>query len=148
MPQPLRTLANNACQKKTHTRNERVYLKQWFSSACWAWPQDYHSHGEERLQLLKDLRDSKATRKDYSANLIRSAKDCTAKADKFGAPEKLNTWLLQGGRKKTPKGGHLAAIWCHYPRTEEGWFIVDLRGKKITNDACQHKCQQRRSLAR
>ena len=100
LPQPLRTLAKNACQKKTHTRNEREYLKQWCSLACWAWPQDYHSYVEERLQLLKDIRDGKATRKEYSANLIRSAKDCTARADKFGAPEKLNTWLLQGGRKK------------------------------------------------
>ena len=100
---PRRTLAKNACQKMTHTRNERVYLKQWCSSACWAWPQDYNSYVEERLQLLKDLRDSKATRKDYSANLIRSAKDCTARAEKYGAPEKLNTWLLQGGRKKRPR---------------------------------------------
>ena len=39
-------------------------------------------------------------REDTSGNLYRSALDCVARAQKFGAPEKINSWLMAGGRKK------------------------------------------------
>ena len=103
---PLRTLAKNASKPRTEAHDEPKYLKQWFSSACRTWPQDYKHYDEERFNLLKSIRDGlvKTKRKSgdsaFSSNLIRSAKDCIKRAQRHGSPEKLNTWLLLGGRKR------------------------------------------------
>ena len=116
----LRTLA--ACASKCsllrteHSWNTAKYLKQWCDSARRTWPQDYKHYDEERFNLLKSMRDGQVTQRNthqreekaherasscaFSANLIRSAKDCTRRAQKYGSPDKLNTWLLNGGRKR------------------------------------------------
>lgn len=99
LPEPLRTLAKEASQLKTKTQKPAQFLKQWRSSAsCLG-----KTYSKARLKVLKDLGDAKANRKNTPSNLIRSAHDCTTRAIRFGAPDKLHTWLLHGGRKRRAK---------------------------------------------
>ena len=91
----LRSLAKDACQLKTRKCKPEEYFKQWRLSAhC-----KKGAH-EDRWQLLQSVGKAQANRKDFSANLLRSAKDCLDRAHRFGAPEKVNTWLSNGGRKR------------------------------------------------
>ena len=95
LPPALRCLAQAACQHKTSKCKPEEYFKQWRSSAHCA-----KGANKERWQLLQSIGKAKANREDFSANLLRSAKDCLNRAHRFGAPEKVNAWLLDGGRKR------------------------------------------------
>ena len=95
LPPPLRCLAQAACQHKTTKYKPEEYFKQWRSSAHCA-----KDVNKERWQLLQSFGKAKAKRNDFSANLLRSAKDCLSRAHRFGAPEKVNAWLRNGGRKR------------------------------------------------
>ena len=95
LPSSLRCLAEAACQNSTTECKPEEYFKQWRSSAHCA--EDFNA---ERWQLLQSIGKANANRNDFSANLLRSAKDCLKRAHRFGAPEKVNAWLRQGGRKR------------------------------------------------
>ena len=86
LPPTLRCLAQAACQQKTTKCTPEEYFKQWSSSAHCAKDAD-----KERWQLLQSVGKAKASRTDFSANLIRRAKDCLNRAHRFGAPEKKST---------------------------------------------------------
>ena len=95
LPRTLRCLAQAACQHETTTCKLEEYFQQWRSSAhC------KKGANKERWRLLQSVGKAKANRKDLSANLLRSAKDCLNRAHRFGAPEKVHAWLRQGGRKR------------------------------------------------
>ena len=91
----LRCLAQAACQHETTKCTPEEFFKQWRSSAHCAKDVD-----KKRWHLLQSVGKTKANRNDFSANLIRSAKDCLKRAHRFGAPEQINAWLSQGGRKR------------------------------------------------
>ena len=95
LPPTLRCLAQAACQRKTTKCTPEEYFKQWRSSAHCAEGANKH-----RWQLLQSVGKAKANRKGFSANLLRSARDCLNRAQRFGAPEKVNAWLRSGGRKR------------------------------------------------
>ena len=95
LPPTLRCLAQAACQHKTTKCKPEEYFKQWRSSAHCA-----KGANKERWQLLQSIGKGKADRNDFSENLLRSAKDCLNRAHRFGAPEKVNAWLRDGGRKR------------------------------------------------
>ena len=95
LPPTLRCLAQAACQCKTTKCTPAEYFKQWRSSAHCAEGANKH-----RWQLLQSVGKAKANRKGFSANLLRSARDCLNRAQRFGAPEKVNAWLANGGRKR------------------------------------------------
>ena len=95
LPPTLRCLAQAACQRKTTKCTPEEYFKQWRSSAHCAEGANKH-----RWQLLQSVGKAKANRKGFSANLLRSARDCLNRAHRFGAPEKVNAWLRNGGRKR------------------------------------------------
>ena len=95
LPPTLRCLAQAACQHKTTKCKPEEYFKQWRSSAHCA-----KGANKERWQLLQSIGKAKANRNDFSANLLRSAKDCLNRAHRFGAPEKFNAWLRNRGRKR------------------------------------------------
>ena len=87
LPPTLGCLAHAACQHKTTKFKPEEYFKQWRSSAhC------VKGANKERWQLLQSVGKGTASRKDFSANLLRSAKDCLNRAHRFGAP------LGQGSR--------------------------------------------------
>jgi hypothetical protein len=102
LPPTLRCLAQAACQHKTTKCKPEEYFKQWRSSALCAKAASCSrsTSNKERWQLLQSVGKAKANRKDFSANLLRSAKDCLNRAHRFGAPEKVNAWLRDGGRKR------------------------------------------------
>ena len=91
----LRGLAQKACQYNTTTCKPEEYFEQWRSSAPCA-----KGAYKERWQLLQSIGQGKAKRKNSSANMLRSAKDCLYRAHRFGAPEKVNAWLTSGGRQR------------------------------------------------
>ena len=95
LPPTLRCLAQAACQRKTTKCTPEEYFKQWRSSAHCA-----EGANKDRWQLLQSVGKAKANRKGFSANLLRSARDCLNRAHRFGAPEKVNAWLRNGGRKR------------------------------------------------
>ena len=95
LPPTLRCLAQAACQNKTTNCKPEEYFKQWRSSGYCA-----EGVNKERWQVLESVGKGKANRNDFSANLLRSAKDCLNRAHRFGAPEKVNAWLRNGGRKR------------------------------------------------
>jgi hypothetical protein len=99
LPEPLRTLAKDASQLRTDTKKPAQFLTQWRSSA----PCLSKNYSPARLRVLKGLANAKADRNNTSPNLIRSAHDCTKRAIRFGAPDKLHAWLLQGDRKRRTK---------------------------------------------
>jgi hypothetical protein len=101
LKQPLRGLAIKACTKIPSVRDRQKFLTQWCSSAHCTWPKaDTQMYDENRFALIKGLAKGNVNRQNTSANLIRSAIDCVTRAEKFGAPEKINAWLKEGGRKK------------------------------------------------
>ena len=79
-------------------------------------------YDETRFALIKELAKGTCNRQNTSANLIRSAKDCVTRAEKFGAPEMINAWLKEGGREKTQTTGRPTAIRQHeYCIAKENW---------------------------
>ena len=91
----LRGLAQKACLYNTTTCKPEEYFEQWRSSASCA-----KGANKERWQLLQSIGQGKGKRKNFSANMLRSAKDCLYRAHRFGAPEKVNAWLTSGGRQR------------------------------------------------
>ena len=125
LPPTLRCLAQAACQHKTTKCKPEDYFKQWRSSTHCA-----KNANKERWQLLQAVGKGKANRKDFSANLIRSAKDCLERAHKFGAPEKVNAWLLSGGRKRRLEKTILQPA-GHVTRTQKKvGHVSNFHGKK------------------
>ena len=95
LPPTLRCLAQAACQHEKTTCKPEEYFKQCRSLALCA-----KDANKERWHLLQTVGAAKANRNDFSANLFRSAMDCLSRAHRFGAPEKVNAWLRNGGRKR------------------------------------------------
>ena len=101
LKQPLKGLAIKVCTEIPSVRDRKKFLTQWCSSAHCTWPKaDTQMYDETRYAIIKELAKGTRNRQNTSANLIRSAKDCVTRAEKFGAPEKINAWLKEGGRKK------------------------------------------------
>ena len=130
LPARLRDLAEAVCQHKPKACKPEAYFKRWRSSARCA-----KGANKERWRLLHSVGRAKANRKQYSSNLLRSAKDCLNRAHRFGAPEKVNAWLSKGGRKRRATqtilqpSGHVTKAqesrWSsHFPWQEENLPVI------------------------
>ena len=125
LPPTLRCLAQAACQRKTTKCTPEEYFKQWRSSAHCA-----EGANKDRWQLLQSVGKAKANRKGFSANLLRSARDCLNRAHRFGAPEKVNAWLRNGGRKRRLTKTILQPVGHVTKAQKKVGHVLTFRGKK------------------